>query len=259
MSKKALFVGINYFGTPAQLAGCINDVLNISQLLIEKCGLKTENCNFLTDDKPNAMPTRANILAGFNWLLQGAKAGDSLFFHFSGHGTQVMDRNRDELDGRDECLVPCDYIKAGFILDDDIYSLLCARVPRGVNLFCILDCCHSGTGMDLIYNYISLGTRDSLQIGSRRSVLPGNIIMLSGCRDDQYSMDAVELNYKTGSWQQQGALSYAFLEIVKQNQTLPLFQFIRNIRSLLASKRYSQIPQLSFSIFPNLRTPLKLL
>jgi hypothetical protein len=45
----------------------------------------------LTDDNPNpsGKPTRANILGAINWLISGAKAGDSLWFHFSGHGGTV--------------------------------------------------------------------------------------------------------------------------------------------------------------------------
>lgn len=32
--KKALFIGINYFGTEAQLSGCINDVRNMWVVLV---------------------------------------------------------------------------------------------------------------------------------------------------------------------------------------------------------------------------------
>lgn len=37
----------------------------------------------LTDDarNPRQIPTRANILAAMQWLVQGAKPNDSLFFH----------------------------------------------------------------------------------------------------------------------------------------------------------------------------------
>ena len=38
------------------------------------------------------------------WLLGGVQSGDSLFFHFSGHGSQVIDHSGDEEDGLDETI-----------------------------------------------------------------------------------------------------------------------------------------------------------
>jgi hypothetical protein len=57
------------------------------------------------------MPTRANILRGVDWLVKGVQAGDVLFFHFAGHGTQQPDTDGNEADGLDEALVPCDHAK----------------------------------------------------------------------------------------------------------------------------------------------------
>jgi uncharacterized caspase-like protein len=40
----------------------------------------------LTDDHRDRfrLPTRRNILKGFEWLMTDLQAGDSLFFYFSG-------------------------------------------------------------------------------------------------------------------------------------------------------------------------------
>jgi hypothetical protein len=38
-------------------------------------------------------PTRRNILNALGWLVSDAQPGDSLFFHYSGHGSQVRDYN----------------------------------------------------------------------------------------------------------------------------------------------------------------------
>jgi uncharacterized caspase-like protein len=48
----------------------------------------------LTDDNPdpNYQPTRQNIINAMNWLVADAQPGDSLFFHFSGHGGSVPDQ-----------------------------------------------------------------------------------------------------------------------------------------------------------------------
>jgi len=81
--RRALFVGINYFGQKGELRGCINDVKNISDFLTENYDI--DEFLVLTDDQkdPKSIPTRANILNAFRWLREGAKAGDSLIFHFT--------------------------------------------------------------------------------------------------------------------------------------------------------------------------------
>lgn len=54
---------------------------------------------------PRRFPTRKNILAAMQWLVKDCQSGDSLVFHFSGHGSQQLDTNNDEMDGFDE--TPC--------------------------------------------------------------------------------------------------------------------------------------------------------
>jgi hypothetical protein len=85
------------------------------------------------------------------WLVEGCDAGDSLVFHFSGHGRQRKDDNGDEVDGRDEELCPVDYKKSGSILDDDINDAIVKPLTQGVKLHAIIDTCHSGTMLDLPY------------------------------------------------------------------------------------------------------------
>ena len=90
--RKALLIGINYFGTGNELRGCINDVHHMRDLLISE-GFDTKDMVILTDDQRNAqfVPTRDNILRACQWLVAGATFGDVLFFHFSGHGSQLED------------------------------------------------------------------------------------------------------------------------------------------------------------------------
>ena len=47
----------------------------------------------LRDDvqHPDFYPTRANIMRALQWLMMDLQWGDSLFFHFSGHGSQLRD------------------------------------------------------------------------------------------------------------------------------------------------------------------------
>lgn len=145
-TKKAFIVGINDYepigvGGP-DLSGCVNDARDMANTLIQ-CGFAPANMRILT----NQNATRSKILLYLVWLIKGCKAGDSLVFYYSGHGTQVANVSADvEIDGVDEALVPHDYNTNGFITDDNIKSVIDTYLKPKVNLEVIFDCCHSGTG-----------------------------------------------------------------------------------------------------------------
>lgn len=158
-NKRSLFIGINYIGhKTGVLRGCINDVNNLKEFVTGKFGFPAdgEHMRVLLDDgSGDGMPTKANMLAGMRWLVDGAQSGDSLFFHYSGHGTHQKDvsPDKDEHDGQDEALCPSDYPTAGLIVDDDLHNILVAGLPEGVRLTAIVDACHSGSVFDLPYSY----------------------------------------------------------------------------------------------------------
>lgn len=95
------------------------------------------------------MPTKANMIEAMKMLVRGSKAGDSLVFHYSGHGSRMEDDNMDEEDGFDEALCPVDYEDAGKIRDDVINDVLVRPLPHGTKLHAIIDTCSSGTVLDL--------------------------------------------------------------------------------------------------------------
>lgn len=112
----------------------------------------------LTDDKEtepetNFAPTKKNILSAFRWLVRGARKGDSLLLHYSGHGGKVKNKDGTEKSGYDQTVVPLDFQSAGQIIDDDVHDALCKGLPEGVRLTAIFDCCHSESIMDLPYIY----------------------------------------------------------------------------------------------------------
>lgn len=94
---------------------------NVQKFLIERHGYKPDDMVVLTDDSrnPRQIPTRANMVAAMQWLVQGARANDALFFHYSGHGGQTKDVDGDEDDGYDEVIYPVDFKTAGHIVDDE--------------------------------------------------------------------------------------------------------------------------------------------
>lgn len=152
-TRRALVIGINYSGDVV-LDGCQNDAKSIRNL-INSMGYDGAEVKMLLDDgdATGDEPTRQNIEDAFRWLVRDAKAGDSFFLHYSGHGTSVADDNGDEDDGFDEALVPVDYTTHGLIRDDDCFDLLVKPLPEGARLTCLIDCCHSGTMLDLPYTF----------------------------------------------------------------------------------------------------------
>lgn len=175
--RKALLIGINYFGQRGQLRGCINDVRNMSAYLVENFGYKREDMVILTDDQQNPMsqPTKQNILRAMHWLVKDARPNDSLFFHYSGknimrlciemrpcakitgHGGQTKDLDGDEPDGYDEVIYPVDFRQVGHITDDEMHRIMVRPLHGGVRLTAIFDSCHSGTALDLPYIYSTQG------------------------------------------------------------------------------------------------------
>lgn len=228
MVKKAVLIGINYKGQEGQLNGCINDVNQISTFLVDNCGYNRNNIRLLTEEQ-TIIPTRSNIETQIKWLVSNIMQGDTLFFYYSGHGAFLTDKSNDETDGRDEVIIPLDYQSKGVITDDWIFQNMVSKVPANVTLWSFTDCCHSGTMLDLKYNFRSMsqfknGTvkrgipyvpkewNDRFSISLERSnEIQGNVYSFSGCQDSQTSADAL-INKK-----HQGAFSYCLFETIKNN------------------------------------------
>ena len=106
--KLALLVGINEYpsdGLFAPLNGCVNDVELQYHLLVHRFGFNPSDIVKLTD----AQATRQGILTAFEEHLIGqARPGDVVVFHFSGHGSRVVDPDQDFPDGLNSTLVPVD-------------------------------------------------------------------------------------------------------------------------------------------------------
>ncbi len=75
-----------------------------------------------------------------------AEPGDVLVFYYSGHGSQIRDRDGDELtDLLDELICPydMDWDRRTYILDDDLDAIF-HQLPDGVLLEAFFDCCFWG-------------------------------------------------------------------------------------------------------------------
>ena len=264
-NKRAFLVGINYRGSECELNGCINDVDNFKKVLINVYKYNPANILILTDDTLHK-PTKVNILAGWRWLFSSLPAKDfegdaeyeysvstptAYYFHYSGHGCYVKDRDGDEKDGFDEVLCPIDCDDNGFIIDDDIRKLLADKVDEKSRLVCTMDCCHSGTSIDLQYNAkVNHRNRVSLEVDDSYEATTGDVIMISGCKDEQTSAD-VSLT----SDQAVGALSYSLLAVLeKWNYKIKFDNLIIQILDHIKCNNLSdQIPCLSFGKWTNIK------
>ncbi|XP_044354743.1 metacaspase-9-like [Triticum aestivum] len=83
--------------------------------LVDRFGFDDDGAaiRILSDADPAApwqqQPTGANIRRELARLVADARPGDSLFFHYSGHGTRLpAETGQDDDTGYDECIVPSD-------------------------------------------------------------------------------------------------------------------------------------------------------
>lgn len=242
-NKKALLIGINYTGTSDELYGCINDINSIKDRISIQgfTGIKV-----LTDLTPKKA-TRDNILQEFKNLLTNSQAGDFLFFSYSGHGSYTVDRNGDETDGRDELIVSCD-LKG--VLDDELKSLIQAHLKSDVTLFALFDSCFSGSVLDLKYQYLDSLNYDKYSENEKQLDTPGNVLMISGCTDQQTSADAVF------GGKPNGAMTWSLLECLKQKPNCSWRELVINMRNLLKSLNYEQLPQFSCGNFVDIDTKI---
>ncbi|MBL6996656.1 caspase family protein [Desulfobacula sp.] len=275
-NKKALLVGVNRYKNVGSLNGCVNDVRNIADILTSYYGFSTSEIRTIVDESV----TRDNLMQRLDWLTDDAQPGDSLLFHFSGHGSQVLDRDGDELeDSMDEilCLHDMDFRDPNsYLLDDDLNHII-DRLPKEVYLTVCIDSCHSGTAtrdievlkselqiphsdtkmqsrfikppadIDLraygmTFNKRSMGSkiREDKQVSGAVSSAKSKHILLAGCRDEQTSADAFIAN------DYNGAFTYYLCKAIRSKQGIITYeQLIENVRNSIAFNSYSQVPQLN--------------
>lgn len=249
MTKFALLIGINYRGSSNELNGCINDVEKMKVSLLERFNYEESNIIVMTEDQPdNFKPTALNIMNQLGSLIIKAyyKKADEIWLHYSGHGSFVNDTNGDESDMKDEVIVPLDHDKVGFISDDLLHNYM-EYLPEQTRFFCLFDCCHSGSILDLKHRYLG---NDKYHLENNKSGIKGNVVMISGCKDNQTSADALI----ESKWA--GAMTSAFLDsLEKNNYKVTYYYLLDSMRDYLKKNGYTQIPQLTSS---NKLTPVSI-
>jgi len=195
--KRALLIGINKYQFVPKLQGSINDIETMRQILLTRWGFPERSIAVLKDEAA----TRAGIQAALEQLVKETGPQDTVYFHYSGHGSQVEDLNGDEEDGLDETLVPQDG-RSGDVRDitDDELDAVFARL-RAKNAFIVLDSCHSGTAtrsLDIRTRSIPRDNRvdmyrkaDQASIKTRAviPVVTSRYVVMSGAASNQEALD----------------------------------------------------------------------
>jgi metacaspase-1 len=165
--------------------------------------------------------TAEAVLSAIEGVAGELGQGDLFLCTYSGHGGQVPDRNgEDEEDRSDETWVAYDRQ----IVDDELYDLW-GRFAQGVRIFVLSDSCHSGTvtrdieadvpapvstrekaaaespryramPRDVIIATYRANAKlyDAIQerVGGAEQADPAaTVVLISGCRDDQLSLDGM--------------------------------------------------------------------
>jgi metacaspase-1 len=238
--KYALCVGNNYPGTNAALSGCVNDAHDWRDLLVSQ----GYGVTLLTET------TKAHVLAELSSAVERLGFGDRLVFTYSGHGSWVRDRDGDEPDGRDECLVMADYMQGGLLTDDELDAVFRSRA-YGSSILFLSDSCHSGSvnrfaGVDqpagkprflspAEFTDIAPAEVEAVDRALTKSVAAS---LISGCEDHEYSYDAWFGDRPNGAFTR--AAIDAFIPGVS------LARWHSSIReNFLPSKAYPQSPVLS--------------
>jgi hypothetical protein len=151
--KFALLIGINKYLYMKPLRGAVRDVREMKKLLTSaKFGFDPVNVAVIEDGHATA----ENIIKGFRELIEKArrhkeKTGDEavVYFHYSGHGSQVPSDDPKEPDKKDETIVPVNSRdkenKNWDIIDDEIESLIEELAKYTSRATYVFDSCHSGT------------------------------------------------------------------------------------------------------------------
>ncbi len=255
--NRGLLVGINaYPGN--ELQGCVNDVTDMADFLVSHCDFNEDDIRLVTD----ARATTDAIKERLKWLVDGAKTGDRILFHYSGHGAQFPIRDADGKVTRvDECICPVDFdwTEAHAIRDKEFNQLFSA-VPKGVVFTWVSDSCFSGDlareflppkrkiksmpmPADIAWRLRTADTAGTKRTSFEHILKNFNAVLASGCAQRETSADAQIDNRFSG------AMTYYLLQTLSapNGLTQSLENAIARTRAALQQNGYSQHPQLEGS------------
>jgi hypothetical protein len=239
--ERAVLVGINKYVNGNNLKGCRNDVNNMLAYLTETKKCPESEIVVLKDE----FATTRNIKKELVMAISKTKAGDCLFFHFSGHGTQVPDVNGDEADKKDEVLCPHDFDWDGAWISDDWLAKAFTPLPEDAFVEVVLDCCHSGTSTrnfalgKVILPPNEVSSRAVTGFARKAWMgIKGLSVVWAACDEKQTSSDAFIMG------RYQGAFTYFWLKTLRKHRGISRKELLNETRFQLKNYHFEQIPQL---------------
>jgi hypothetical protein len=246
--KRALLIGINYYNLPQySLSGCIDDICNIRNILMDAYNYDKSDIVMLRDDleDPNKMPTYENMMRELNDIASSGV--DEIWIQYSGHGYQMPDISNNSIS--EQVIVPIDYYTQDYIYDYDIYNII-KKIQHTALL--IFDCCHSGSIGNLPWTFMIADPRNNetlnkniITINNSNVVMPNpNIYLLSGCKDNETTSDVYNRELAQGV----GAFSNSLNECLRDgHHEIDIMTLYKNICANLLKNGYSQNPVMSSS------------
>ena len=228
------------------------------------CGQQTAKSSVKTLCSKQA--TQAAIRDAFkNHLIANAKSyfdtqkltaanrdkGVTVVFYYSGHGSKLEDKSGDESDGIDETIVAHDSDRKGVkdIPDDDFDVFYKDLSQYTTNITFMFDSCHSGTvtrggspksvERDVKSKSNSRGKTtlsDGISVSSN-----ANYVTISGSLPTQESQEDQLIDPTTKREQWNGALTFNFVHLLRQNPDFTYRELINMIQPAVA--KFNQTPQ----------------
>jgi hypothetical protein len=213
----SIHIGLNhvdpdhYEGWDGALGACVADAKDM-RALAHAQGFRADTLLL------NEQATAEAVTAALTGAAKKLRKGDILLLTYSGHGGQVKDTNGDEeKDRMDETWV----LFNRQLVDDELYDLW-GKFKPGVRIFVLSDSCHSGTVVRAIPASISGGPRrramprnvgikvekahaalyrsiQKAHPGSEKAKVRASVLLISGCMDNQFSMDGAKNGAFTGT------------------------------------------------------------
>lgn len=256
-NKRALLIGIGEY--PAESGWTRihgdNDVPLIEEKLLQS-GFNQGNIMKLT----NSEATCAAIKSSLGQLVATAAINDVIYVHFSGHGQQITDTNKDEIqDHLDESWIPYDarkkyvsglYEGENHITDDylnSVFTRLRSKIGIHGKLIIVADACHSGSGSrgERDDDVFIRGTRDHFIIpnkGAESAFIPKDVdwLFIAACKSYQTNFE-----YKAPDGKFYGALTYTISKDISSLTTSTYEEILKMLESKVNEKTESvhRIPQ----------------
>ncbi|HEY0173821.1 MAG TPA: caspase family protein [Pyrinomonadaceae bacterium] len=251
--RLALLVGISNYqrrGAPDEW-GHLNTELDLEllqQVLVDKFKFAAADITVLRDKKA----TRDAILSEMRNLVARAGRGDVVFLHYSGHGDTIPDDNGDEVDGRDESLVPFDYVSkkdhSKNIRDDEVGKILDELKKKGpASVTVSLDSCYSGTATRGDYagrggsgDFAKPDDESPSGLMDKNASFPSSYVFLAASSPRQ---TAKETDYD--GKQRIGVYTLALVKALNEATPRTTYRdLFERINDIVTSKRGDQNPQL---------------